>query len=217
MKPSELKIARIGNSRGVRLPADVLKRYRMDSVVLMEETAEGIVLRPAGPAVKKLSWEETAAEMAAEGEDWSEWDSVVGDGLETVPWDHKEPRKVTEKPAAYGAKPDPMKSRIRCFEIRWTDMNPIRGAEMGKARPAVIVSKDHLNARLQTVVVCPLTSRLHPRWKSRLAVVCEGRAAEIAVDQIRTVSRARLGKKIGLLSDTDAAALGRLIVEMYGD
>ncbi len=217
MKSSELKIARIGNSRGVRLPADVLKRYRMDSVVLMEETSEGIVLRPSGPIVKKLSWEETAAEMAAEGEDWSEWDSVVDDGLETVPWDHREPGKVTEKPTAYGAKPGPMKSKIRRFEIRWTDMNPIRGAEMGKARPAVIVSKDDLNTRLQTVVICPLTSRLHPHWRSRLPVACGGRASEIAVDQIRTVSRARLGKKLGSLSDNDAAALGRLIVEMYGD
>jgi mRNA interferase MazF len=217
MKSSELKIARIGNSRGVRLPAEVLKRYRMDSVVLMEETAEGIVLRPSGPTVKKLSWEETAAEMAAEGEDWSEWDSVVGDGLETITWEYGAPRKVTEKPAAYGSKPDPAKSRLRRFEIRWTDMNPILGAEMGKSRPAVIVSKDDLNARLQTVVICPLTSRLHPHWKSRLSIVCEGPAAEVAVDQIRSVSRSRLGRKLGLLSDSDAAALGRLIVEMYGD
>jgi mRNA interferase MazF len=217
MKPMELKIARIGNSRGVRLPAEVIKRYRMDSVVLMEETAEGIFLRPSGPVVNKLSWQETAAEMAAEGEDWSEWDSVVGDGLETAPWDHGEQRKVTEKTAVYGAKPGPMKSKIRRFEIRWTDMNPTRGAEMGKARPAVIVSKDDLNACLQTVVICPLTSRLHPRWKSRLPVTCESRAAEIAVDQIRTVSRARLGRKLGSLSDIDAAALARLLVEMYGD
>jgi mRNA interferase MazF len=45
-------------------------------------------------------------------------------------------------------------------------------------------------------------------------VACEGRTAEIAVDQIRTVSRARLGRKLGSLSDVEAAALGRLIVEM---
>jgi mRNA interferase MazF len=167
--------------------------------------------------VKKLSWEETAAEMAAESEDWSDWESVTGDGMETVSWEHQAPRKVTEKPAAYDARPDPMKSKIRRFEIRWTDMNPVHGAEMGQARPAVIVSKDDLNARLQTVVICPLTSRLHPHWRSRLPVACEGRAAEIAVDQIRTVSRARLGKKLGLLSDVEAAALSRLIVEMYGD
>jgi len=41
--------------------------------------------------------------------------------------------------------------------------------------------------------------------------------AEVAVDQIRTISRTRLGKKIGSLSDDEAAALRRLITEMYGE
>jgi mRNA interferase MazF len=217
MKSVEVKIAQIGNSRGVRLPADVLKRYRMDSVVLMEETAEGIVLRPSGYSVQKLSWEETAAEMAAEGEDWSEWESVVGDGLEAIPWEYGKPGKISEKPVAYGSKPEPAKSRIKRFDIHWADLNPIRGAEMGKSRPVVIISRDDLNTRLQTVVICPLTSRLHPHWRSRLQVVCAGRPADIAVDQIRTITRTRLGKKIGALNDNIAAALGRLITEMYGE
>ncbi|MCX6559976.1 MAG: type II toxin-antitoxin system PemK/MazF family toxin [Candidatus Aminicenantes bacterium] len=217
MKSVEVKIAKIGNSRGVRLPAEVLKRYRMDSIVLMEETAEGIVLRPSGSAVKKLSWEETAAEMAAEGEDWSDWESVVGDGLETVPWTCEAPKRVMEKTAAYRSKSDSTKKTVRRFEILWADMNPVRGAETAKSRPVVIVSRDDLNARLQTVVICPLTSRLHPHWKSRLQVVCAGRPAEIAVDQIRAISRSRLLKKIGSLSDGESAALGRLITEMYGE
>ncbi len=88
---------------------------------------------------------------------------------------------------------------------------------MSKSRPVVIVSLDELNARLQTVTVCPLTTRIHPAWKSRLQVGCAGRPAEIAVDQIRTISRARLGKKIGALSEDEAAALRRLITEMYGE
>jgi len=217
MKSAELKITRIGNSRGVRLPADVLKRYRMDSVVFMEETAEGLVLRPSRAFIKKLSWEETASEMAAAQEDWEDWDSMSGDGLESLPWEHGRPKKISEKPTGYGTKSDQTKSGIRRFEIRWTDLNPLRGAEMGKARPAVIVSRDEMNDRLQTVVVCPLTSRLHPAWRSRLPVVCGGHPSEIAVDQIRTISRSRLGRKAGLLSPDEAAALGRLIAEMYGE
>jgi mRNA interferase MazF len=88
---------------------------------------------------------------------------------------------------------------------------------MAKTRPAVIVSLDALNARLQTVTVCPLTSELHPTWRSRLQVRCAGRAAEIAVDQIRTVSKTRLGEKIASLRKEEAAALRRLITEMYGE
>src|ERR1700675_2666862 len=60
MKPVELKVARIGNSRGVRLPAPTLERYRIGATVVMEERSDGILLRPPGSVSPKLSWEETA-------------------------------------------------------------------------------------------------------------------------------------------------------------
>ncbi|HEX4684424.1 MAG TPA: AbrB/MazE/SpoVT family DNA-binding domain-containing protein [Gemmatimonadaceae bacterium] len=86
MKPVELKVTRIGNSRGVRLPASTLERYRVGDTLVMEERSDGILLRPAGPAIAKLSWEQTASEMAASDEQWAEWDSTVGDGLAEVEW-----------------------------------------------------------------------------------------------------------------------------------
>lgn len=106
---------------------------------------------------------------------------------------------------------------MRRYEIRWARLGPARGSEMAKRRPVVIVSLDVLNERLATVTICPLTSRLHPEWRSRLAVRAAGREAEIAVDQIRTISKARLGEAVGALTDDQAAALRRLITEMYGE
>ncbi len=47
----------------------------------MEERSDGILLRPVAPAQPKLTWDETAREMAAAAEDWSEWDAVAADGL----------------------------------------------------------------------------------------------------------------------------------------
>lgn len=88
---------------------------------------------------------------------------------------------------------------------------------MAKTRPVVIVSLDVLNERLQTVTVCPLTTQLHPTWRTRVEVRVAKRKAEIAVDQIRTITKARLGKKLGALSETDASTLRRLITEMYGE
>ena len=105
---------------------------------------------------------------------------------------------------------------MKRHEIRWTALDPTRGAEMAKTRPAVIVSLDALNRRLQTVTVCPLTSELHPTWRSRLQR-CSGRPADVPVDQIRTMSKIRLGDKIGSLSKDEAAALRRVITEMYGE
>jgi mRNA interferase MazF len=69
---------------------------------------------------------------------------------------------------------------------------------------------------LETVVVCPLTSRLHPDWRTRLPVKVAGKL-EIAADQIRAISKDRLGKKLGSLSARDAAALRRLLGDMYAD
>lgn len=88
---------------------------------------------------------------------------------------------------------------------------------MAKTRPVVIVSLDALNELLHTVTVCPLTTQLHPAWRTRLGVRVAGRKAEIAVDQIRTLSKSRLGRKVGQLTPADAGALRRLITEMYGE
>lgn len=105
-----LKIARIGNSRGVRLPAASLRRYRIGDTVLMEERSEGILLRPTGPAVEKLSWEDTALEMAANGEDWTAWQATDSDGLETLAWEPAADR-VAEKPSRHRAKRRPTRRR----------------------------------------------------------------------------------------------------------
>ncbi len=217
MKTRELRVARIGNSRGVRLPASSLKRYSVGSVIIMEERAEGILLRPAGPAVEKLTWEDTAREMAASGEDWSEWDETDLDGLDSVPWEASKTEQVRETRTPYGRKRRLHKEAIKRYEMRWAVLDPSRGAEMAKTRPVVIVSLDELNARLQTVTVCPITSQLHPAWRCRQPVQCAGKPAEIAVDQIRTVSNVRLGPRIGSLSDKEAASLRRLITEMFGE
>jgi len=217
MKTRELKIARIGNSRGVRLPASSLKRYGIGPVMIMEERSEGILLRPAGPAVEKLTWEETAREMATTGEDWTIWDTVDEDGLESVPWEMPKGGRVEERKPRYGKKSRSQQTAIRRYEVRWAKLDPSRGAEMAKTRPVVIVSLDELNAKLQTVTVCPVTSQPHPAWRCRLPVRFAGREAEIAVDQIRTISKARLGPKMGSIPEDEASALRRLITEMYGE
>ena len=101
--------------------------------------------------------------------------------------------------------------------MRWASLDPVQGSKMAKTRPVVIVSRDELNLRLETVTVCPLTSVLHPAWRTRLAVRVARKRAEIAVDQIRTIARTRLGDTLGTLNAKDALALRRLITEMYGE
>ena len=106
-----LKVARIGNSRGVRLPAASLRRYRIGETVLMEERSEGILLRPAGPVVEKLSWEDTAREMAASREDWHIWEDTVADGMEDLPWEAGGRSRVAEPATPYSSRPSRRRRR----------------------------------------------------------------------------------------------------------
>ncbi len=110
-----------------------------------------------------------------------------------------------------------MPSFPRRYNIYFADLNPTIGAEIRKTRPVVVVSQNDMNRFLSTVVVCPLTTSLHPQWRSRIQLTCAGREAEIAVDQIRTISKQRMQQKIDRLDAPVAARLRRLITEMYGD
>lgn len=103
------------------------------------------------------------------------------------------------------------------YAIYFADLNPTIGSEICKIRPVVIVSEDSMNKYLETVVVCPLTSKLHTKWRTRLQINCAGKQAEIAVDQIRTISKKRLRQNIDQLSATQASQLRRIITEMYGE
>jgi mRNA interferase MazF len=112
-------------------------------------------------------------------------------------------------------KPAP-RTPIERYGVYFASLDPTVGSEVAKTRPVVVVSRDDMNHYLETVVVCPLTSRLHPRWRTRLALVCDGRDTEIMVDQIRTISRQRLGPRVDRLDAETASDLRALISEMYG-
>ena len=201
---------------------ELIKRYGFSECLAAEVREEGLLLKRKKQT--KLSWTETALEMAASGEDWNEWNSIVTDGLETCPWDNPgSPERAHKAASRMHSRWNPEESHRRSeeamkrYEIRWARLDPVQGSELGKTRPVVIVSLDALNASLSTVSVCPVTSQLHPRWRSRLAIRCAGMPAEIAVDQIRTLSKSRLGSLLDSISSVSAAALRSLIGEMYAE
>ena len=103
------------------------------------------------------------------------------------------------------------------YEIYYADLNPAVGGEIKKIRPVVIISQDAMNRNLDTVVVCPLTRKLHYQWRSRIQIKCSGQDAEIAVDQIRTISKNRLKQKVDKLSTEESLQLRQLITDMYGE
>jgi len=107
--------------------------------------------------------------------------------------------------------------QVKRYEIYLTNLESTLGSEINKTRPVVIVSDDNMNKYLETIVVCPLTTKTHEQWRSRIQIQCKGKTCEIAVDQIRTISKTRLIKSLDKLTHNAAQQLRRVISEMYGE
>ena len=90
----EIPLTRIGNSRGIRLPAPLIKKLGFDEGILLEDHGDRVVLKPTSRSKPtKLSWSETSREMACVAEDWSDWENTATDGLKDIPWNEdKSPR-----------------------------------------------------------------------------------------------------------------------------
>jgi len=106
---------------------------------------------------------------------------------------------------------------VERYGIYLANLDPTIGSELNKTRPVVVISDDLMNKYLKTVVTCPLTTALHPNWRSRIQIKSSGKSAEIAVDQIRVLAKERLVKKLDDLDKDDALKLRLLITEMYGE
>jgi mRNA interferase MazF len=108
-----------------------------------------------------------------------------------------------------------MDTVIQRYGVYWVCLDPTIGHEVTKTRPCVAVSMNEMNQFSGMAVVCPITTKLHPQWKSRWQFDCAGQLAEIMTDQIRSVSANRFGKKITALNNQDAEALRMILAQMY--
>jgi antitoxin MazE len=76
----DIQLVPIGNSKGIRIPKELLQKYGFIKKLLLEETEKGLLLRKKED--NKLSWEETYKAMADEMESWDDFDATLQDGLE---------------------------------------------------------------------------------------------------------------------------------------
>ncbi|MGQ9500389.1 MAG: type II toxin-antitoxin system PemK/MazF family toxin [Dissulfurimicrobium sp.] len=106
---------------------------------------------------------------------------------------------------------------------KWTrgnlfaDLTLTLGNEISKIRPVVIISDDTIKNYLETIVIRPATSKNSLNVENSSADWFAGKQAEVAVDQIRTISKIRLKKKIDHLPSDKSAQLRRIITERYGE
>ena len=103
---------------------------------------------------------------------------------------------------------------IEQFSVYLVSLNPTVGSEISKTRPCVVISPDEMNRHIHTVIIAPMTTA-QKGYPTRVPCKFRGKSGEVVLDQIRTVDRSRLVKRLGSLDSTTAAQVKRVLLAMF--
>ncbi len=103
---------------------------------------------------------------------------------------------------------------VERFEVYLVNLDPTQGSEIRKTRPCAVVSPNEMNRAIATVIIVPMTSagKVYP---SRVPCAFNGREALLLADQIRTVDKSRLIKRLGRLPAEAQPRLLELLQEIF--
>jgi len=102
------------------------------------------------------------------------------------------------------------------FEVYLVNLDPVVGSEIRKTRPCVIVSPDEMNAHIATVIVAPMTTKGRP-YPTRVSFRFQRKQAQVVLDQIRTVDKSRLVKRLGKLDQSTSETVLSTLNEMFAE
>ena len=105
---------------------------------------------------------------------------------------------------------------VKRFEVYLVNLDPTLGSEIQKTRPCLIISPDEMNDHITTVIVAPMTTkgRMYP---TRVNCQIEGKEGQVVLDQIRTVDKIRLVKKIGKINASTQKEVLVVLMEMFAE
>lgn len=103
---------------------------------------------------------------------------------------------------------------VRRFEVHLISLNPTKGSEIRKTRPCIIISPDEMNKHIRTIIIAPMTSTIR-NYPTRVTTMFQGKEGQIVLDQIRTVDKSRLIKKLGSVSSSAEKKVLSVLQEMF--
>jgi mRNA interferase MazF len=105
---------------------------------------------------------------------------------------------------------------VKRFEVYLVNLDPMVGREIQKTRPCLVISPDEMNDHISTVIVAPMTTKGR-QYPTRIVCRFQDKDGQVVLDQIRTVDKTRLVKKMGKISPITQKAVVVALVDMFSE
>jgi mRNA interferase MazF len=109
-----------------------------------------------------------------------------------------------------------MEMVVKRFDVFVVNLDPTVGSEIRKTRPCLVLSPDEMNRHIGTVIVGPMTTQARS-YPTRVPCRFQGKEGQVVLDQIRTIDKARLVKRIGRVSPSTQKAVLAVLAEMFAE
>jgi mRNA interferase MazF len=103
---------------------------------------------------------------------------------------------------------------INRFDVYLVTLDPTQGYEIRKTRPCTVISPDEMNHNIGTVIIAPMTTKGRS-YPTRIDCSFQGKLGQVVLDQIRTVDKSRLVKRLGKLSTGTSGRILEVLTEMF--
>lgn len=104
--------------------------------------------------------------------------------------------------------------KVNQFEVYLVSLDPTQGSEINKTRPCLIISPNEINHHIKTVIIAPMTTKSKD-YPTRIGILFGGKEGHVVLDQIRTVDKTRLVKKLGKIKDLEAKEVSQVLQDMF--
>ncbi len=105
---------------------------------------------------------------------------------------------------------------VKRFEVYLVNLDPTVGHEIKKSRPCLVISPDELNRYISTVIVAPMTTKGRG-YPTRVPCTFQGKEGQVVMDQIRTVNKIRLVKRLGKIHSQTQTVVFSVLSELFSE
>jgi mRNA interferase MazF len=109
-----------------------------------------------------------------------------------------------------------MAMEVKRFEVYLVNLDPTVGHEIKKSRPCLIISPDEMNRYISTVILAPMTTKGR-NYPTRVPCIFQGKEGQVVMDQIRTVDKIRLVKRLGKIDSQTQTDVFSVLSELFSE